>query len=536
MHGPKWDEERAAQDVLERSLVGHGRLLSARFQRAKDYQKELLLHEVWSNRNLLQAMGLLPCGPCSRDHDALAARLRADPAFREPPFRYLARDPCLDPPPLDALEPPVHSANATFYTSPGGGLKLTLAELRDTGRLFLDEDWIRTLCTRAPLPEAHALGLAGAPHPVNLPMFRNWLREKLRCGRPHYAAACLDAYFAGVAIRKGILPGRPHAPLKQGNLERSERAREEAQAKSRYFISQERANRLQQAEQEAALKAIQDPMAHDASHPMEAMDRKFRDRLADYQPRPDLPELTNATKPRVLTPAEQDLAQVREALKDYASRKQLADTALALAGSMAAPLLIKPPGGVGEVAGLRHGAPLKPVLGEPEFQAVTPFLGTNPPSAPNANLGLAERRAYLNNKFGRTGNLHNDITLRGYMDEVERLDVASQPGAATYYSGRGNRHRAELFTKGGGITLEQTPGGGWLDSQCLFKRMEPNQAVRPWERLSQRFAQESSGVVNVFNDGARPDGVFGRIELPALQANPKVDTIMKNGVQPIRIK
>jgi hypothetical protein len=157
-----------------------------------------------------------------------------------------------------------------------------------------------------------------------------------------------------------------------------------------------------------------------------------------------------------------------------------------------------------------------------------------------ADLAAADaaalRRTYLNEKFGRTGSLDADITLRGYMSEVERLNVSSGYGEAVMYSGPGNRLRAEAFSRNGGITLESTPGGAWLDNQALFKRLPPEQAILPWERLSQRYAQNASGPVNVFIDGANPRGVFTRIELPAVYSNPNVPMIIKNGVQPIRIK
>ncbi|MGD9472765.1 MAG: hypothetical protein AB7G24_07400 [Novosphingobium sp.] len=60
-------------------------------------------------------------------------------------------------------------------------------------------------------------------------------------------------------------------------------------------------------------------------------------------------------------------------------------------------------------------------------------------------------------------------------------------------------------------------------------------AIQPWERLSQRYAQGASGSVNAFIDGASTRGVFYRVELPALQANPNVNLILRNGNQPIRL-
>lgn len=112
------------------------------------------------------------------------------------------------------------------------------------------------------------------------------------------------------------------------------------------------------------------------------------------------------------------------------------------------------------------------------------------------------------------------------MSDVERLNVSTGHGEAILYSEPGNRLRAEAFSQNGGVTLETTPGGAWLENQLLFKRLPPEQAILPWERLSQRYAQGASGPVNVFIDGASPRGGFTRIELPALYANPKVPMII----------
>jgi hypothetical protein len=148
---------------------------------------------------------------------------------------------------------------------------------------------------------------------------------------------------------------------------------------------------------------------------------------------------------------------------------------------------------------------------------------------------LALRRLTLNEKFGRTGNLNNDINLRGYMSQVETLDISTNRGAAIFYSGPGNRGAAEAFAQSGGATLEMTPGGAWLDSRQLFKTLPPELAQQPWDRLSQRYAQSSSGSVSAFIDGASKRGTFYRVELPALQANPDVNLLLRSGNQPVRL-
>ncbi len=151
-------------------------------------------------------------------------------------------------------------------------------------------------------------------------------------------------------------------------------------------------------------------------------------------------------------------------------------------------------------------------------------------------LTAPSRRDYLNKKFGRTGDLNRDINLRGYLNQAEHLDVSSEPGKAIFYSGPGNRARAEAFARGGGTTLESTPGGKWFDNQVLFKRMLPEDAQRIWDKLSERYAQQASGTATVFADGASPRGTFSRVELPILQSNPNVTGILRNGNELIRLK
>jgi len=119
--------------------------------------------------------------------------------------------------------------------------------------------------------------------------------------------------------------------------------------------------------------------------------------------------------------------------------------------------------------------------------------------------------------------LHQKITLRGFMEKVEQLDVSTNRSGAVFYSGPGNRELAERFAKATSRrTLEQTPGGIYLENQALFKIFPRELALKPWERLSERFAQQASGEANAFLRGARARGVFNRYELPALNQNPEV--------------
>jgi len=113
-----------------------------------------------------------------------------------------------------------------------------------------------------------------------------------------------------------------------------------------------------------------------------------------------------------------------------------------------------------------------------------------------------------------------------YLELVEKLDVTTAIGKSVFYSGPGNRKLAELFAIAEDkTTLEMTPGGKFLDDLKLFDQgspLKPEQAMRVWSRLSQRYAEQAAGDVFCFVTGARPTGVFTTVELPELKKNRKV--------------
>jgi hypothetical protein len=120
------------------------------------------------------------------------------------------------------------------------------------------------------------------------------------------------------------------------------------------------------------------------------------------------------------------------------------------------------------------------------------------------------------------------------MEKAQTLDVSTKPNSAVVYSGPGNRANAEAFcgANPGKVTLEQTPGGSWLDSQKLFDDGSPlsqDQARQVWATLSQRYAQGASGNVVGFVKGASPTGIFETVEYPALQNNPDVTNVITGG-------
>jgi len=147
------------------------------------------------------------------------------------------------------------------------------------------------------------------------------------------------------------------------------------------------------------------------------------------------------------------------------------------------------------------------------FLAMTPLQAASAAELPAAQASFAT----------------NQEALDYYMDLVEKLDVTTAMGKSVFYSGLGNRKLAEQFAAAEDkTTLEMTPGGRYLDDLKLFEKdspLKPEQAVRVWSRLSQRYAEQSAGDVFCFVAGARPTGVFTTVELPELKKNIKIGVI-----------
>ena len=112
--------------------------------------------------------------------------------------------------------------------------------------------------------------------------------------------------------------------------------------------------------------------------------------------------------------------------------------------------------------------------------------------------------------------------------------MSSLPNKAAFWAGGKNFDQATKWAAdNGGTTLEGTPGGKWLDDNLPLGKtnlLPFDDQVAIWDRLSERYAEQASGVANAFVDAGRWNGTFYRIEVPALEANPNVTFIaFKNG-------
>jgi RHS repeat-associated protein len=107
---------------------------------------------------------------------------------------------------------------------------------------------------------------------------------------------------------------------------------------------------------------------------------------------------------------------------------------------------------------------------------------------------------------------------------VENADVSTDPDKAMFYSGPGNRARALSYASEHGLQpIDLTPGGQWLESENAYDSLPTDEADALWARLSERYAEQASGEVNIFVRGANPQRIWATVEQPTIYYfNPEV--------------
>jgi RHS repeat-associated protein len=86
------------------------------------------------------------------------------------------------------------------------------------------------------------------------------------------------------------------------------------------------------------------------------------------------------------------------------------------------------------------------------------------------------------------------------------LDFSTANDGAVFWATPNMKEAQKWAAANGKTTLEQTPGGKFLDSLNLFEPGSPvtkAEAAQIWDAASKRFAEGASGEVNVFSTGAK---------------------------------
>jgi hypothetical protein len=111
--------------------------------------------------------------------------------------------------------------------------------------------------------------------------------------------------------------------------------------------------------------------------------------------------------------------------------------------------------------------------------------------------------------------------LKGLSGGFTKSGFSTAVNKAVFWSGREGANftvATDFAVSTGRQTLEMTQGGKVLPAFTQSTR-------ELWENASRSFAEEASGIVNAFTEGARPDSIWHAIEKPSLLLNPKVEKI-----------
>lgn len=131
-------------------------------------------------------------------------------------------------------------------------------------------------------------------------------------------------------------------------------------------------------------------------------------------------------------------------------------------------------------------------------------------SAPKPHTNRSDRRTVTRGGiFARFTELlaAEESAFTSTFNKVGTLDFSTPPNGAVFYSGPGQGARAAAFAeRTGGMIIEMTPGGQQLMADPVFQSLSPGQQYQVWQAASTPFAQDASGGVNAFINGARATG------------------------------
>lgn len=118
---------------------------------------------------------------------------------------------------------------------------------------------------------------------------------------------------------------------------------------------------------------------------------------------------------------------------------------------------------------------------------------------------------------------------------VPRLDFQTERNAAVFYGKEAGKEAADAFRaqpeNARCQTIEQTPGGKWMDKMGLYENLSERNAENAWRAASIEYSYASSGRVNAFAKTADKDSVFWQDEVTALRNNREVTGVTHKKVQ-----
>lgn len=98
---------------------------------------------------------------------------------------------------------------------------------------------------------------------------------------------------------------------------------------------------------------------------------------------------------------------------------------------------------------------------------------------------------------------------------------------------------ADWARANGGVTLEMTPGGNWLNDMKLYGESSPftsEQADLIWGTVSSKFVSSANGQVRAVLGNVRPTSIYKTVELPSVLNNTSVtglDALQLKAMSPL---